>query len=714
MAHSNPFPKRINQSHNLLTKLTLRETHGCLQSFKRARPLRYFDKIPGRLGFKLSSIASEYVLQDGHVFLGFSKCGTFVVSYSLHVEADEHTAFPLNMYKLHWWHFIPNKSLREVSSVRLFGEQEILHNLYISFSEWPRDKSKVLVFGYSIAEDGEDRRQCFVTITAMPTIAPCQDCQSGITDMESVDLTNPHTKCLRHGYTVHTRFELAPPYPFFTPKTHLKIDGVAVMNTGDSLIAMSVDLDDSFTDKTYLFPSELPQPELDSIYSESTRCSMTETMIANLSGALLDAGSGLLLREKSSNAGDLLRRDAQGRTVLANDENARNANDERNSYFHAPSSNNMPPPSHGLELRCFNSDDQSKSNSRSPADSSHDVYKFTDAASPPMTFGFRAPSDKFYDLLKRDLPSTNFDSTICSTTQSGKENVKENAAVTEHKSSKDQRLLVSTPPMDSCRLGSEISWSPCVIRCEESSTTSSCYSSPLILQNDTQSFTYSVRKYIDSDGPSDAPIDMDDDLSMSYHSVLPLVVHGSNYNPMTVLKQSDSPRDCPTTVLVVKQLTFDIEQYLNEALQSTMDMGLRYVSLADYDAQILDVCADTYCVVGMILVLIRARPPLSTKMNSQAQRHNLKMYQTGFKFEWNLHTGNYTTIETDSYIEVDQKETVKKPWHPGATMCRNIQKQAFVPLSYTQSVHVLTNEAVFKGQSLKTLIDPHHYVAIVL
>ena len=48
-----------------------------------------------------------------------------------------------------------------------------------------------------------------------------------------------------HGFVVHTKYELAPPYPRFYAKFFLKLDGVVVVNTGDSLVAISVDIEDN-------------------------------------------------------------------------------------------------------------------------------------------------------------------------------------------------------------------------------------------------------------------------------------------------------------------------------------------------------------------------------------------------------------------------------------------------------------------------------------
>lgn len=54
-------------------------------------------------------------------------------------------------------------------------------------------------------------------------------------------------KCLAHSFTVHTKFELTPPFPPFLPVMQLKVDGIAIVNTGDSIVALAVNLDGSIS-----------------------------------------------------------------------------------------------------------------------------------------------------------------------------------------------------------------------------------------------------------------------------------------------------------------------------------------------------------------------------------------------------------------------------------------------------------------------------------
>ncbi|CAI9729531.1 Hypothetical predicted protein [Octopus vulgaris] len=104
---------RINGG-NLMSKLLFREVRGSLQTHRHQRKEKFFKKIPGRLCFKLTSLVPRVLLDDGYVFLGFTKDGQFVISYSLQVDTDENTGFlPVYVYNLQWWWFIPYKPLKK-------------------------------------------------------------------------------------------------------------------------------------------------------------------------------------------------------------------------------------------------------------------------------------------------------------------------------------------------------------------------------------------------------------------------------------------------------------------------------------------------------------------------------------------------------------------------------------------------------------------------
>lgn len=52
-------------------------------------------------------------------------------------------------------------------------------------------------------------------------------------------------RCLRHGLTVHTMFSVFPPYPAINLSFALKDENRIIVNTGNSLHVLFVDLEDN-------------------------------------------------------------------------------------------------------------------------------------------------------------------------------------------------------------------------------------------------------------------------------------------------------------------------------------------------------------------------------------------------------------------------------------------------------------------------------------
>ena len=50
-------------------------------------------------------------------------------------------------------------------------------------------------------------------------------------------------RCLSHSFALHTHYEVAPPYPPFVPHISMVCPGLAVFNTGDSLVAVDIRVD---------------------------------------------------------------------------------------------------------------------------------------------------------------------------------------------------------------------------------------------------------------------------------------------------------------------------------------------------------------------------------------------------------------------------------------------------------------------------------------
>ncbi|XP_063150433.1 DDB1- and CUL4-associated factor 15 [Candoia aspera] len=204
---------------------------------------RLFRKLPPRVCVSLKSIVDEHFLCAGHIFLGFSKCGRYVLSYTSSSGDDD---FSFYIYHLYWWEFNVHSKLKMVRQVRLFQDEEIYSDLYLTVCEWPSDSSKVIVFGFNTRSangllmnmmmSDENHRDIYISTVAMPPFVYCPSCR----DMAIVHPGDPNAKCLQHGFMLHMKYQVVYPFPTFQPAFQLKKDQVVLLNTSYSLVACAV------------------------------------------------------------------------------------------------------------------------------------------------------------------------------------------------------------------------------------------------------------------------------------------------------------------------------------------------------------------------------------------------------------------------------------------------------------------------------------------
>ncbi|PNJ13299.1 DDB1- and CUL4-associated factor 15 isoform X1 [Pongo pygmaeus] len=205
---------------------------------------RLFRKLPPRVCVSLKNIVDEDFLYAGHIFLGFSKCGRYVLSYTSSSGDDD---FSFYIYHLYWWEFNVHSKLKLVRQVRLFQDEEIYSDLYLTVCEWPSDASKVIVFGFNTRSangmlmnmmmmSDENHRDIYVSTVAVPPPGRCAACQ----DASRAHPGDPNAQCLRHGFMLHTKYQVVYPFPTFQPAFQLKKDQVVLLNTSYSLVACAV------------------------------------------------------------------------------------------------------------------------------------------------------------------------------------------------------------------------------------------------------------------------------------------------------------------------------------------------------------------------------------------------------------------------------------------------------------------------------------------
>ncbi|XP_055094137.1 DDB1- and CUL4-associated factor 15 isoform X9 [Symphalangus syndactylus] len=79
---------------------------------------RLFRKLPPRVCVSLKNIVDEDFLYAGHIFLGFSKCGRYVLSYTSSSGDDD---FSFYIYHLYWWEFNVHSKLKLKDQVVLLN-----------------------------------------------------------------------------------------------------------------------------------------------------------------------------------------------------------------------------------------------------------------------------------------------------------------------------------------------------------------------------------------------------------------------------------------------------------------------------------------------------------------------------------------------------------------------------------------------------------------
>lgn len=245
-------PTKRKKTDHFLKRLNSRES-----GLSQLKPT--FSTPPARLKFPLHKTLPTATLHS-HIFLGISSCGQLLITYTYTTDFDDrpisfNTIFK---YRLHWWAFVPYAEARKVAEVTLFGNYNVYSPLYLAYCQWPRDSTKIVVFGRSSESFNglvTQNIRSYVTVTAVPSLQNCQECQKVAASFEEEDIAASwdscaRLNCLMHGLTVHTSFDMAPPYPNFVATTSMKSTGRVVLNSGNFLHVLRVGLENVFESKS--------------------------------------------------------------------------------------------------------------------------------------------------------------------------------------------------------------------------------------------------------------------------------------------------------------------------------------------------------------------------------------------------------------------------------------------------------------------------------
>ncbi|XKL62715.1 hypothetical protein PGB90_002548 [Kerria lacca] len=248
--------KRKEQS--IIHKLRNREVLGTFDKNVTApnnKAKLLFGDIPPRLRFHLKSVIED---MGNHILMGMTQCGQFMLTYTFtmdHAQTNNRFIYGSSCFKyqLHWWRFKIGAAAVLVAEVHLFENQDIHDVLTIGIAQWPSVGNKILVYGQSCTTpqvaDASEFRKIYITITMMPSLNNCKDCinvkrsiQEDISDNWDSSISS---HCLRHGLTVHTMFSVFPPYPAINLSFALKDENRIIVNTGNSLHVLFIDLEEN-------------------------------------------------------------------------------------------------------------------------------------------------------------------------------------------------------------------------------------------------------------------------------------------------------------------------------------------------------------------------------------------------------------------------------------------------------------------------------------
>nr|XP_022909123.1 uncharacterized protein LOC111420381 [Onthophagus taurus] len=219
---------------NLIHKLNLRQIYGRVTRNPRAKTEKLVSEIHSQCKFQLSKLIEPEALN--HIFMGFTLCGQYVVSFMEKYVEGRLILLPDPEYELYIWRFVPGKRLRLVAKYPIFKllqGQCVLRE--IVFMQFPTDPFRLICYGsgsYSMI----DTTMAFLTILTLPSPDNCKYCK----------LNNKFEQgwCLRHGFMMHYSFSLNQSYTQghspFDPHISLAYPDHFVINTGANIHILNV------------------------------------------------------------------------------------------------------------------------------------------------------------------------------------------------------------------------------------------------------------------------------------------------------------------------------------------------------------------------------------------------------------------------------------------------------------------------------------------
>ncbi|XP_019541474.3 uncharacterized protein LOC109412287 [Aedes albopictus] len=245
-----PVPSRFTGSNdsarceNVLLKVLNREHCGYFSTGLNKRSHREaFREVPAHLSFCLKEIV-PYCYLKGHVFMGLSACGQFLLSYKASYDYEEVITNEYNFssnykYELYFWIYRPHFLLSKYFQVCLFDDHGVDDIKTVSITQWKTDQRLLIVHGASEKEDMDS----YVTVVRVPKLG-CMDCKQMRTADEE-DGGGQGSLCINCNMTIHTKYRNSDSGPKFNPKYNLNCPGYIIMSENSFIHTINIRLDTS-------------------------------------------------------------------------------------------------------------------------------------------------------------------------------------------------------------------------------------------------------------------------------------------------------------------------------------------------------------------------------------------------------------------------------------------------------------------------------------
>ncbi|XP_040159586.1 uncharacterized protein LOC120898176 [Anopheles arabiensis] len=229
-----------NGTQNVLLKVLTRQHSGYLASGLNKRSHEQpFPEVPEQLQFCLKSIV-PYCYLNGHIFMGLTSCGQFLLSYKLSYDYDDALANDFSSYhkyELYFWIYRPHMLLNKYFHVCLFDDHRVDEIKNVTITQWKTDSQLLIVHGDNVHEDSDS----YVTMVRVPKLG-CLDCKQ-VRDAHEGDEQRQDILCIGCNMTIHMKYRNTDSGPRFNPNYNLNCPGYIIMGENSIIHTINVKLD---------------------------------------------------------------------------------------------------------------------------------------------------------------------------------------------------------------------------------------------------------------------------------------------------------------------------------------------------------------------------------------------------------------------------------------------------------------------------------------